>query len=772
MPTPGLLATAAIVSLLLLAVLLVFGQTAGYDFVNFDDNDYVYDNAAVNHGLSPHAIAWAFTTACQANWHPLTWISHMVDCQIYGLHAGGHHATNVLLHAAAAIGLFLVLRRMTGDFWPSALVAALFAVHPLRVESVAWVAERKDVLSGLLFVATLAAYVAYVRHPFSWLRYLFVVGLFALALMAKPAVVTLPCVLLLLDYWPLGRIAGTGPFFGRKSTLASPLGVEDMDLSPSAARGGQSHFRGYTSIERRASVAAEIGTFPWRLLVEKIPLFVLTVVSCVVTPLAQGIAVAPLAAIPMRLRIANALVAYVAYLGQFFYPVGLTVFYPHAANDLPLWKIFGALAVLIAITLAAIAGWRRYPYLLVGWFWYLGMLVPMIGLVQVGDHAMADRYTYLPQIGLCIALAWGMAHVVAVWPRSRWACSVACALAVLCLMGCAWRQTSHWRNSESLWTHALACNPRNAAAYSNLGNVLTARGKTAEAMDYYRRAIELNPSLFEAYNNLGSLLAASGHINEAITAYGRALQLRPDDFSAHYNLAGDLAACGRTNEAIAHFQEAIRLQPGLVEAHNNFGNLLASLGRLDEAALHLQQALNLQPDSAVTHNNLANIRATQGKLAAAVAHYQKALELQPDFPEAYANLALALQRQGQTAEAVRNWHAAIRLMPDQIVWLNQLAWLRATSPESSSRDGAEALALAGRAQQLSGGHEPAVLDTLAAAQAESRRFPEAVRTAQQALELATQQGNAALAKSIRTRLSLYEAGTPFREKPQPHSTTP
>ena len=393
-------AAPVVCGLLLLAVALVFGQTVQHGFVNYDDNGYVSDNPQVTKGLTVQGIGWAFTTTHGSMWGPLTWLSHMLDCQLYGLHSWGHHLTNILLHAATTIILFLVLRRMTGDLWPSALVAALFAVHPLHVESVAWVAERKGLLSGLFFVLTIGAYVGYVRHRFSLLRYLAVVVLFALGLMAKPMVVTLPFVLLLLDYWPLGRIVvGTR----RVPSAAGPAAGEQTAHGVCLLR---------------------------RLVVEKIPLFALAAASCVAAPFTQGEAVASLNAIRLSSRITNALVSYVAYVGQFFSPVGLAVFYPHPGSSLPIWKAVGALALLVGVSAAAVAWRRRYPWVFVGWFWYLGTLVPMIGLVQIGGHAMADRYTYVTQIGLYLALAWRarrsprLGPIVAgcTAPHRRWSC--------------------------------------------------------------------------------------------------------------------------------------------------------------------------------------------------------------------------------------------------------------------------------------------------------------------------------------------------------------
>ena len=376
--------------LLAAAVVVVFGQTVGHGFVNFDDNVYVCNNPHIAHGLTGETVAWSFTAFYASNWHPLTWLSHALDCQLYGTqHPGLHHLTNVVLHAAVAIALFLVLWRMTGELWPSAFAAAVFAVHPLRAESVAWISERKDLLSGLFFVLTLAAYLHYVRHRFSWGRYLLVIAMFALGLLAKPMLVTLPFVLLLLDYWPLGRFATQwSPWFPRSAW--EPAEVDAWNPA------GRSH------AERGNEKQAV-----WRLIGEKLPLLLLAGASCVITSLAQSRSIAVAECLPLSWRIANALVGYVAYIGQFFWPASLAAFYPHPENGLPLGEIAAALLVLGGLSVTAWLGRRRCPYLLVGWLWYLGMLVPVIGLVQVGDQARADRYTYLPAIGLCIALAWG-----------------------------------------------------------------------------------------------------------------------------------------------------------------------------------------------------------------------------------------------------------------------------------------------------------------------------------------------------------------------------
>ena len=394
-------------ALLLLAVATVFGQTLRHGFVSYDDNEYVYENPQVSHGVSVQGIVGAFTQSHASNWVPLTWISLMVDCQLHGLSPGGYHLTNVLLHAATTVLLCIVLCRMTGRVWPSALVAALFSIHPLRAESVAWVTERKDVLSGLFFMLTLAAYVRYVRRPFSPGRYLLVAFVFALGLMAKQTLVSLPFVLLLLDYWPLHRVH-------------------------SAAREDTPVLDGRRS--RRFAI-------PWHLVVEKIPLLVLVAVSRLVTLWVQGEALAPNEHLPLWWRMSNALISYVGYLGQFFYPLGLAALYPRPGLALPLWSVCEAFLILASVTVVVFLLRRRCPYLLMGWLWYLGMLLPVIGLVQVGIASMADRFTYLPQIGLCIAVVWAVADLCRSRSCHGRVCGAASVLVLAVLMGCAWRQT-------------------------------------------------------------------------------------------------------------------------------------------------------------------------------------------------------------------------------------------------------------------------------------------------------------------------------------------
>jgi protein O-mannosyl-transferase len=594
---------------------LVFGQTLRHDFVNYDDPRYVYENTRITGGLSISGIAWAFTHIHAMNWHPLTTISHLLDCQLHGLNAGWHHFTNVLLHSLAAILLFLALQQMTGAVWRSAFVAAVFAIHPLRVESVAWIAERKDVLSGVFFMLTLLAYVHYTRAP-SLRRYLVVSLVFVLGLMSKPMLVTLPLVLLLLDYWPLCRIGG------------------------------------HTSNARRQLLTA---------ILEKIPLIALSAVSSFVTLLVQKGAVGWTEQLPIAARINNAVVSYVAYIWQMLWPVRLAVFYPHPEHRLPLWVIISSLLLLVSITAIAIALRRQQPYLMTGWLWYLGMLVPVIGLVQVGWQARADRYTYLPQIGLYIAITWAVTHLTALWRHQRTILRAVAILVIGVVSLRAWVQTSYWRDSETLFRHALAVTVNNDVAENNLGIIFLGQGK----------------------------------VDEAIPLLQAAVDLRPDNSPAHENLAKALLQKGQVSDALIHYRKLLDLQPDNIEVHNIVGTVLTQQGRVGEG----------------------------------VEEWQKVLAIQPDNGNAMSNLA----------------------------------WVFATSPDQSLRNGAKAVELAEQALRLSGGRIPILFRTLAAAYAESGRFSEAIQTAQQGIDLANRQGNSGLATELQGNIALYQAQQPLRD---------
>jgi protein O-mannosyl-transferase len=547
----------AVCGLLLLAVWFVFCPTLDYGFVNFDDDVYVSDNPSLSQGLSLKGIEWAFTTHHGSQWAPITWLSYLADFEMHGLKPTGYHLTNLLLHAATTVLLFLVLWRMTDEIWPSAFVAAVFAVHPLQVESVAWVTERKGLLSGLFFVLALGAYLRYVRKPFSIWRYAAVAVFFALGLMAKPMLVTLPCVLLLLDYWPLGRMIS-----GR--------------------------FRA--------------------LLVEKIPLFLIAAVSCAIAPWAQGTAVISVEKLPMASRVSNALASSAAYLGEFFWPANLAVFYPHPLGRLPTWKPAVGLFVLLAITTIVVIRWRKSPWLPVGWFWYLGMLVPVIGLVQIGLHARADRYMYLPLIGLSIALAWTAQWIVREWRYRVWLCGSVGVLAVVALTACASQQTTHWRDSEALWKRAVNCTSQNNRAHCNLAGELLRLKKFPEAIDEFEAALKIEPGDAASYCGLGEAFLRLGQGDKAVEQYETAVRLKPDYSKAHSNLGVALARQGRFDEAIARYKEALRLQPDYVDAHVNFGNALARLKRYNEAIAQYEAALAIDPNRNEARQNLKIVR--------------------------------------------------------------------------------------------------------------------------------------------------------------------
>ena len=634
---------------------VVFGQTLGHEFVNYDDDLYVYENPAVTRGLTLQGIIWAFTHVHCSNWHPLTWVSHMLDCQFYGLSPGGHHLTNILFHTATAILLFLILRQMTGALWRSAFVAAVFAIHPLRVESVAWVAERKDVLSGLFFMLTIGAYARYAqrrsrvepsslrsaasgsREPRAQsvsaldprlpaLDYCLVLLFFALGLMCKPMLVTLPFVLLLLDYWPLNRL--------RADAASEPV------------------FR----------LAGRL--VPRRLVFEKLPLLGLAVASCAVTIFAQTKSILPFENMSLSLRMGNASISCVAYLGQMFWPLGLAVLYPFTAGGVGVSEVVLSLVLLAGISTGVFILRRRRPYFLTGWLWYLIMLAPVIGIVQVGAQARADRYTYLPQIGLYLLLTWAAADLCAGWRHRRVVLGGGSTIILMALIFCARAQTVYWRNSESLWTHTLACTSDNFIGHNNLGTALLKTGNADEAMVHYQMALEIKPDFAEAHNNLGNFLFQKGSVDEAMVHYQMALEIKPDYAEAHYNLGYALLKMGNVDEAIAHFQKALQIKPDYAEAHNNLGYALIQKGSVDEAIPHFQKALQIKPDYADAHNNLGNILLEKGSVDEAIIHFQKALQIKPDDADAHNNLGTALLQKGKVDEAITHYQKALQINPD------------------------------------------------------------------------------------------------------------
>jgi len=520
----------------------VFGQTLGYDFVNYDDGKYVYENADVSRGVTIPGVKSAFTHFDKDNWHPLTSISHMIDCQLFGLRPGGHHFTNVLLHTTAAVLLFLILAELTGSpsrtgtICASGFVAALFAIHPLHVESVAWIAERKDVLSAVFFMLTLGAYGWYAQRP-TVSRYLTMSILFACGLMSKAMLVTVPLVLLLLDYWPLNRF---------EKTSAT------------------------------------------KLLLEKIPLLALSAGSSLATLLAQQNWEIRLEELPLTWRSENAAIACVVYIWQMVWPAKLAVIYPHE-DALPLWQPAGAVALLIAITAGVFVLRKKSPYLVTGWCWYLIMLVPVLGFIKVGGLAHADRYTYLPEVGLYIAITFGVVELVGRWRAGRQSAIVVAAALVVVLSSRAWSQARYWRDGETLWRHAIAVTTDNDLAHFALADFLTKHQRIGEAIAEYQAGLRIDPDNSDAETSLANLLLQAERGDEAVVHYQNALRIEPNSALAHYNFAVGLHRIGRLREAIAHYKEALRIQPDYPDADYFLRQALFENGQTDEANSHLEK---------------------------------------------------------------------------------------------------------------------------------------------------------------------------------------
>jgi tetratricopeptide (TPR) repeat protein len=604
----------------------VYSPALHFDFLNYDDPAYVTSNPIVRHGLSWAGLVWALSFHA-ANWFPLTWLSHMADCQWFGMRPGWHHATNVVLHTAAALLLFAALNRLTRALWPSAFAAFLFALHPLHVESVAWVAERKDVLCAVFWFLALWCYARYVERPGA-ARYLAVLTAFGLALMAKPMIVTLPFLLLLLDIWPL----------------------------------------------RRANMAA---------VREKIPLFALAAAASVATFLAQqqGRAVRSLASMPLGVRVENALVAYAAYLGRIFRPGGLAVFYPYQAH-LSVWQVAGAACLLAGVTAVVIRQARTRPYLAVGWFWYVGTLVPVIGLVQVGGQASADRYTYVPLVGVAIMLAWGAAELAARHPGYRTAIAAASALACVVCMAITARQLSYWSDSEQLFQHAIAVTRDNTVAHNNLADYYLVQERNREAAPHVEEALRIEPNYPEAHANLALLLRRAGKFSDAEREYRLALALQPANGDTHSGYAVLLAAEGRTADALREMQTAVELRPDYADGHLNLGRALAALGRGQEALAQYDEAVRLMPDNPDSRHTLGFALLTRGRMNEALAQFAAESRLRPDDANLHVTVGSLLAGSGRYDEAIAEFTEALQINPGLAAARSGLETARARKPSA------------------------------------------------------------------------------------------
>lgn len=547
--------------LLVMAVIAVYGQVIQHQFISFDDYLHIVDNPHVREGVTLQGLRWAFTTYHAGNWQPMTWITHMLDCGLYGLNPAGHHWTNLQFHILNTLLLFILLQQMTGAVWRSAFVAALFAVHPLHVESVAWIAERKDVLSTFFGMLTIIAYQRYVKKS-NIVNYFLVMLFFCLGLTAKPMLITLPFLLLLLDFWPLNR------FQHSRRALQSDIRV---------------------SLHRQRL---------FRLVMEKIPLLIPVTISILLTLWAQKSykAIGSLETYPINVRIANALVSYVLYVVKGFWPIKLAVFYPYSGVALKWWQTCGSAFLIVGSSIWALRMSRRYAYLAVGLFWYLGTLIPVIGLVQVGKQGMADRYTYIPLIGIFIIIAWGIADLVDRWRFKRTILAIAAGMVIFSLSVVAWFQVGYWKNNLTLFKRAINVTKDNWLAHNSLGVALSKIGKFDEAIYHFHRVLSIRPKDAMAYNNLGSTLAMKGELDKAVLNFRKAVAITPDYVNALDNLGKALFSQKKYEESGFYYRKALQIKPDSANVHYHLGKLLFEQGKVEEAENHFKVAVLINPD--------------------------------------------------------------------------------------------------------------------------------------------------------------------------------
>lgn len=766
-----------IICVVLLAALplLVFCTVSDHQFLNYDDPDYVTENPLVLGGITSEAVKAAFVSSHAGNWHPLTWISHMADVQMFGLNAGRHHLVNLVIHTLNGLLLFGLLGKMTGALWRSFFVAALFAVHPLHVESVAWISERKDLLSGFFFMLTLLAYVNYAKAGPFWNSgalhageepvannkscacgvgwYLAGLLFLALGLMSKPMLVTVPCLMVLLDFWPLKRLA-----------------PEDWQNSPGRVV---------------------------RVLLEKVPFLLLAVASSIVTFIAQrkGGAVADFDVLPIEARAANAVVSYGIYLCKALWPADLAPFYPLPAET-PLGSLLVTGMLIVAISAAAVHYLKRAPYFFVGWFWFVGMLVPVIGLIQVGSQAFADRYTYLPLIGIFVVLAWAATDLVQN-QRSRALMAVAAGVIILACGWLSYKQAALWSDNLSLFNHALRVTRNNHIAHQNIGIELAFRGKIAEAGEHFAQAAAIRPTFAEAHSNLGLALVLQGKLKEGIEAYRKAIALRLDYEKPHYNLGRALEMNGEVAEAKREYEKTLELNPQFWEANKAAGRLsllngdfedasarlreaalaspndvevviltaqtLIARGKKDSAIEELQQSLVRLGDNTPIQEMLGVLLAESGRIDEGIECLKQVVSAQPTAAAHY-KLGLGYVIKGDLRSGAANFREAIRLQKDFALAMNDLAWILATAPDPALRNAEEAVTLATQSCGLANGAEARFWGTLDAAYAESGLFEKAMETAKKARQLAVETGQKEIAEAAGKRIALYQQHRPYRQQ--------
>ena len=724
--------------------LALYLPALGHDFIGFDDQQYVTENARVQAGLTWHGLVWAFGFHA-GNWHPFAWLSHMLDCQLFGTAAAEHHLTSILLHTATTLLLLAIFHRLTGHLWRSAAVAAIFAWHPLHVESIAWVAERKDVLCAFFWMLTLWFYLRY-REQVSVSRYLLTLAAFIFCLLSKPMAVTLPFVLVLLDVWPLKQWSPSEPTPKRR----------------------------------------------WRLVADKIPFGLLALAGCWLTLRAQQLAIVSTGGLPVTERIIHTTVAYQHYFTSAFLPTGLGVYYPYI-RQLPATTVVFSILLLLGVSFVGVIQFRQRPYILVGWLWFLGTLVPVIGLVQVGDQAWADRYTYLPMIGLSVAVVWTAAELV----KNRLALQIAALIAAITMLALTTLQLRYWQNTQTLFAHTKDVTRDNYLAVTILGSLLAKDGKYEAAKACYEQALRWKPNFPEAHFYLGTALDEQGRLDEAIAEYQQALWFRPTQEQTHIFLGIALAKQKKYAAAIEHYLAALKLNPDSAITHNNLARIYHTLGQRDAAIIHYQAALDLDPKLALAHNNLGVLLLQQGDVTDGIVHLRQALKSNPTNSETMLNLGFALNQQqrwleatnwftkavrnettdprahyefaaalahtGRTREAMAQYAAALLLRQDYPEALDGLAWILSTAPDAENRNGTEAVIMAERACELTQRKDPVKLITLAAADAEAGQSAEAMKALHTAELLVASGSNPALASQCAAMRLRLEQNQPWRE---------
>jgi len=740
-----------------LAVITVwaFGNVRTADFVTIDDPTYVSENLIVQQGLTGENLKWAFSTFYFNNYHPLVWLSYMTECQFFGPHPAVFHLLNLALHVANTLLLCVLLLRITSAFWASAIVAALFGLHPLHVESVAWISERKDVLSTLFGLLTLWVYYEYtVAKRLRW--YVGAITLFTLGLLSKAMLVTLPFALLLVDLWPLQRLH-----------LNSARWMSDLR----------------------------------RLIIEKTPFFVLSAVASYIAYVAQSDSVADIQGLPLSNRIENAVVSYARYLQKTFWPADLAVFYPHPGEWPVAWAV-GAGIFVLGVSVAAVAAIRKRPYLFVGWFWFVGTLVPVIGLVQIGSQSIADRYFYLPSIGLFVAIVWSAREFIQLRRIPAPVVAVAVIITVASCTVITRRQVNYWQNSYALFTHAEKVSPPNTVVLNNLADLLILDGRLDEAQKKLTAALKLDPENQFSWGNLGTISLKQGHFDQAMEAFQKGLRINPNSPELNFNMGLTLTFKRHLSDSIPYYQRAIAAQPTYLDAYMQLGNVLVSLSAPASAVTNYVAAIRIKPDFAPAHYNLGTIYTEAGRPEDGVNHLQQAVRLNPDYSDAHRQLGVALLRMGNPAQArqhleqaltlnpadalahshlahvfaqnknaqsaIAHYREALRIDPTIVGALNNLAWIMATHDDATWRDGAEAVRLAEKACELTQRKQAVALGTLAAAYAEAGRFTEAISTAEKAIELANSNHQNTIVEKNRQLLEFYRAGQPWREPKTAH----